>query len=388
MQTIPESSPTPTTVEETLFDNGTDFFSYLLHDIQYAKISIDLETYTFNKHHIGTKIGEALIEASQRGVRVRLLVDGAGTPRWGGRFTKRLEKSGIKTRIFHPLPWGLWQWSRSMVRLPSVIKIIYLLLKINTRNHRKTCIIDKKIAYIGSLNIDYCHLKQEQGGKGWRDTAVRLQKIDLRPLQQAFEAAWSYVPFSKQLKRIFHPTYQHNSPIRLNSSHHARRLLYKNLLRRIAKSKQRIWIINAYFIPNNFLLKKLKDAARKGVDVRILLPYKSDHLIMPWASASFYEKLLKAKVRIFEYQPNILHAKVIMLDNWFMLGSSNLNHRSLLHDLEVDVVIQSPQSKQQLEEHFHRDLEYAKEVYLSNCQARPWYQRLLGYLLLYMKYWI
>ena len=370
---------------EIIFNNGSDLFKYMLEDIALAQKSIDLETYTFNKQGIGTKIGEALIAAAQRGVRVRLLVDGAGTPRWGGVFTKKIEKAGIETRIFHPFPWGLWQWSRSVVKMPSMLKAIYLLLKINSRNHRKVCLIDDCIAYVGSMNIDRCHLKKEDGGKGWRDTSVRLTRMNLYPLTDAFEAAWLPTPWKERLHALFDPICT-DAPIRLNHTRHARRLLYKNLLKRISRSQERIWITNAYFIPDNFLLKKLKDTARKGVDVRILLPRKSDVLMMPWASAAFYKSLLKAGIRIFEYLPSVLHAKTLILDDWITLGTSNLNHRSLLHDLEVDITIRSKYAKSLLVEHFLVDLKHSEEIHLSTWEKRPFYQHLVGKLLLYLKY--
>ena len=377
--------------QEQLFNNGSDFFNHLIADIQAANKTIELETYTFNKFHIGKRLGEALVEASKRGVRVRILVDGAGTPRWGGTFTHYLEKHGVHTKIFHPFPWGLWQWSRSVVKLPIALKLIYLLLKINSRNHKKVCMLDQKIAYIGSINIDYRHLKEADGGKGWRDTSVRLAHIDLSELCKAFEMVWEHVPVTKRIGHnvghIFLPHHV-NSVIRLNHTRHGRRALYKQLLRRIAKCKERIWITNAYFIPDNFLLKKIKEAAKKNIDVRILLPNKSDVSVMPWASASFYYSLLKAGVRIFEYNLCILHAKTLLLDDWAIVGTSNLNYRSLLHDLEVDVMIQSPASKKLLAQQFMGDLKQSKEINLQSLRQRRLYKRAIGRLILYMKYWI
>src|SRR5262249_42941598 len=121
---------------------------------------------------------------------------------------------------------------------------------------------------------------------------------------------------------------------------------------------------------------------------RILLPKKSDIFLMTWATAAFYQKLLKAGVRIFEYLPSMLHAKSLILDNWFLVGSSNLNHRSLLHDLEIDIVVQSVAAQQQLEQQFYVDLNNCREVDWHSWQQRGRWKRFFGRLALYLKYWI
>lgn len=377
----------PTPIQENIFLEGSSFFQACLQDIHAAKKTIDIEMYIFSNDNLGNKIADALYEAAKRGVKVRILIDGAGSPLWGGTVDKKLEDAGAQVRIFHPFPWGFWQWSRSKIRLPFILKIIYLILKINSRNHRKVFMFDNAIAYVGSFNISDCHIDKDHQGNVWRDTGIRLQHVDLKPLLDAFEGVWNHRDPQERIKEIFR--HVNTNPIfRLNNSWHRRRILYKNLLRRITQCKQRIWITNAYFVPDNILLKKLKDAASRNVDVRILLPQKSDIFIMPWASMTFYSSLLKAGVRIFEYTPSMLHAKTLMLDEWTIVGSSNLNHRSLLHDLEIDVNIQLPASKQQIEQQFLQDLTQTKEIHLEYWQERPLYQRLIGYLALYAKFWI
>jgi len=247
----------------------------LFDDISKATNSIELETFIFQKDHLGDRIAKALANAADRGVHVRVLVDGAGSPLWTTNYSKMLEKSGAKTRVFHPFPWQLWNWSRSVVKLPWMLKWVYLMLKSNSRNHRKVCIVDEKIAYIGSANISKCHLNKSQGGDDWRDTAVRLSNTALISLITAFNSAWTHRTIKERLREIFR-LLRKDPIIRLNHSRHRRRILHKNLLRKIVNCKHRVWITNAYFVPDNFLLRRLKDAARKGVDVRILLPKESD----------------------------------------------------------------------------------------------------------------
>ena len=373
---------------EIIFTEGQKHFASLLVDIEKAKHSIDLETYLFRNDTLGQRVATKLSEAAQRGVKVRIMVDGAGSPLWSANFARFLENAGAQTKVFHPFPWQLWDWSRSVVKVPFLLRWIYLILKINFRNHRKVCIFDKKIAYVGSLNISKHHLSKDEGGDAWRDTSVRLSGIDLSELNKAFNAAWYHRTIKERIREIFHQI-RKDPLIRLNYSRHRRRILHKDLLRKMRNCKRRIWITNAYFVPDNFLLKRLKEAAHVGTDVRILLPRKSDVPIMPWASSTFYYSLLNAGVRIFEYLPSMLHAKSLIIDDWMLIGSSNLNHRSLVHDLEADLNITSPEGKKALERQFLEDLKNSREVSLDSWQTlRSRRQRLLGHFVLYIKYWI
>lgn len=374
--------------EEQILIDGEHFFESLIDDIDRAKTNIDLETFIFDHDATGKQVAEALCRAATRGVLVRILVDGAGSPYWSTTFARTLEKSNIKTKVFHPFPWQFWNWSRSVTRKPFLLNSIYLLLKSNSRNHRKTCLIDNNIAYIGSVNITHCHLKKEAGGKNWRDTSVRLSNINLNELYKAFEIAWTQRTITERLR----DTFKHvrcEPRVRLNYTRHRRRILHKNLLRRMRLCQQRIWITNAYFVPDNVLLKRLKDAAKNGVDVRILLPKKSNILIVEWASSTFYSNLLDAGIKIYEYLPGMLHAKSLILDDWMLIGSSNLNHRSLLHDLEVDVTLFTDDAKKTLEQIFLTDLTQSSKLELNHWQSnRSLPRRILGRMALYLKYWI
>ncbi|HVV67577.1 MAG TPA: phospholipase D-like domain-containing protein [Gammaproteobacteria bacterium] len=374
-------------ISETVFLTGEAYFTALLTDIGLAKTSIDLETYIFDNDALGQRVADALAAAAKRGVRVRVLVDGAGSIGWGGTLANGLEAAGVEVRIFHPFPWHLWRWPRMITHLPRLFKSLYFIFQINTRNHRKVCIIDNSTVFIGSANISLCHLSVAEGGKNWRDTVVKLIGVRIDDLRAAFLAAWHHTAIQDRFHNIFRRV-DTRAIIRLNNTRHRRRVLYKDLLRHLSKCRKRVWITNAYFVPDNRLLKTLLDLAEGKIDVRILLPQKSDIFIMSWASSAFYERLLAAGVRIFEYFPGMLHAKSLILDDWFMVGSSNLNHRSLLHDLEVDVNVRSRQSRQMLMEQFIADLAHAKEIQLSNWYKRPWHQKLVGRLILYIKYWI
>jgi len=373
--------------EEQLFVGGDDFFNALLNDIAEAKHTITLETYIFDNDIIGKKIADALITAARRGVQIRVLVDGVGTPSWGSTFQKTFKNAGIETKVFHPLPWKLTLW-RFLHKVPFLLRGLYLALKANSRNHRKTVIIDNSIAYLGSMNIRKCHLSTALGGSNWHDIGIRLFKVDFSELQKAFEIAWTHRTIQERIRDVFQ--HMRREPrIRLNYTRHRRRVLHKSLLRRMRLSQRRIWIMNAYFVPNHFLFARLIEAAKNGVDVRILLPHKSNIFIVAWASSTFYFDLLKAGIKIYEYLPSMLHAKALILDDWMLIGSSNLNHRSLLHDLEADITLFNTPTKKALEDVFLNDFAVSREITLEQwSHAQQWHQRLLGKFALYLKYWI
>ncbi|MDP1573953.1 MAG: phospholipase D-like domain-containing protein [Coxiellaceae bacterium] len=373
--------------EETVFGDGSSFFHALISDITLATKTIDLETYIFSNDILGKKIIAALSDAAKRGVAIRALIDGVGTLSWRTTLEKTLEKAGIDTQVFHPLPWKLSHW-KVIQKIPFLLRGIYLLYKLNSRNHRKTVIIDEKIAYLGSMNIDACHLSLSEGGKNWRDTGVRLANIDFSELQKAFDIAWSQRTITERIRDVF--IHMRREPrIRLNYTRHRRRVLHKNLLRRMRFCQQRIWITNAYFVPDSMLLSRLKEAAKNGIDVRILLSKTTDISLVNWASATFYHDLLNAGIKIYIYLPGMLHAKSLILDDWMLIGSSNLNYRSLLHDLEADITLFTPAAKKALEQLFLNDLTHSRELTLAEWKnGRKWHQRILGRLALYAKYWI
>lgn len=259
---------------------------------------------------------------------------------------------------------------------------IYLIMRMNSRNHRKSILIDNKVAYIGSMNIDQRHLSVKNGGQNWRDTAVRLQEINFSSMQAAFNNAW------EQNSNNYNILETLNSKFRLNHNIKTRFILYKNLLKRIGKAKQKIWITNPYFIPNNLFIRRIKKSAQNGVDVRIILPHKSDVEGMKWATYNFYNRLIKDGIKIYEYEPSILHAKTIIIDDWFLVGTSNLNHRSLLHDLEIDIEIHSASAKQKILDQYEEDFAKSKLITLNNIPKTNLIQKMVGGLFMLFKYMV
>jgi len=372
--------PDSAAIKETVFADSNQYFAALMQDIDQAVSFIDLETYIFDLDQLGKEVARHLAAASRRGVVVRLLVDGVGSVASGSALARQLNVDGVKVRIFNPLPWNIHHWAWAVPHLPWLARLQHLLDGMYRRNHRKTCIIDQRIIWIGSFNISQSHLPQEQGGQNWRDTAVRLEGMDTENLQNAFNSTWendrSLIP-----RQIFSA-----SSIRLNHKH--RRKLRMDTLRRMDRTSFRIWITNAYFVPSDLLLRYLKKAARRGVDVRILLPGTSDVFFMPLVSAMFYRNLLTAGVRIYEYEDGILHAKLMILDDWMTVGSTNIDYISLFRNLEVEAVVYLPETKKVLEDQFLHDLNRAEEIKIDDFPQYPWWKKLLGRLLLSLKRWL
>lgn len=373
----------PSPLHEKIYTEATDYFDSVVQAIEQAQRSVDLEVYIYDDDPLTARITEALAAAARRGVKVRVLTDGVGACSDFSAIASQLISAGAEVRIYHPLPWHLEQWRLSLTQSRGLKKFITLLNYINKRDHRKLIIIDLQLAFLGSFNITQKHLPLEYQGENWRDTAIQITGLDLEAAQMAFDTCWYKRKQRKTVKRL------PRTPFIFNFTHRLRSRQHKLLLKRISRANDKIWITNAYFIPDKQLLKALMFASYRKVDVRILLPRKSDIFFIPWASSYFYQQLLEAGVRIFEYQNRILHAKTIIIDNWATIGSSNLNGRSLHHDLELDYSLQLTDSKDALRQQFLEDLTESEELdVISFKQKRIWQRWLGGLLLFFLSRWV
>ncbi len=377
---------------ERLFFDGDAFFDELIGEIARARQSVMIETYIFADDPVGRRMEEALAEAVSRGLVVRLLVDGWGAGPWAVSRAIHLAARGVEVRVYHPMPFILTPRGMTLSRKSRVLGY---LKAINRRDHRKASIIDRRIAFVGSINVDGCHCGSVAREGSWRDTVARVEGSAMWELEKAIEHTWRRSvrigrphmrapPWPRERRSRTTPA----GLVRLNNRLRLREFWYRELVRRIRWAERRVWVTNAYFVPNGRLVRALAAAASAGRDVRLLVPAKSDVAFMPWVAAAFYHALLKTGVRVFEYQPCILHAKTMVIDDWVSVGSSNLNTRSLKHDLEVDVVLSSPASLAAMEQQFATDLGKAIEFTEDALRARPWWQRVLARIALRLRYWM
>lgn len=360
---------------EEIFNDAEPYFKALQQCIEHARFQIDMEVYIYESRHLGKHVSEALKRAAQRGLTVRLLTDGYGISHDFQSTARDLVAHGVDVRIHKPLPWNLEHWRYSVTRTHGLRKWFFLLLAINKRNHRKTIVIDHQHLFMGSINVSNNHLHKNHGGQNWRDTALHVQGASLKPVEQAFEASWNY---SKRKVRRIIAKKALDSYFLLNYTRALRNHHDDLLLSKIWGAEKQILITNAYFVPENTLLRALVGAARKGIRVNIILPERSDVFFMPWVAAYFYRVLLSAGVKIYEYTPAMLHAKTIVIDDWCTIGSSNLNHRSFRHDLEVDYIVQTDEARSQLLQDFESDLSQSTEQKLDGLGKKKTWRLIMG----------
>lgn len=370
---------------EVLHD-GDLFFKSLEAAIDAATVSVDVEFYIFATDRTGEWFFEVLARTARRGVVVRLLIDGIGSTGFARHYRERAREAGILVRVFHEPPWDTWRWWQRRRRVGEKRYTWRMMVRrLNHRNHRKLCIVDGRTAFVGSFNVTRYHLASEMGVAAWRDSGVIIEGREVKVLINTFEDIW-VGRFQRLKRKIRRRGLQTSSLVRLNVTGRQRRENYVDLLVRLLRARQRIWITNAYFVPDGSLLRALAVVAREGIDVRILVPGFSDVVFIPWITSAFHFGLLSAGVKIFEYRGSVLHAKTMVIDEWGLIGSSNLNHRSLLHDLEADIVITDERSLTAMRDQFATDLSRSVEVTLENWRQRPFIERFLGRVLLWFRY--
>lgn len=305
------------------YDHGHTFFAASLEAIATARQSIRLETYIFEPLGIGIQLRDALAAAAERGATVQALVDGFGSRTTPSHFWQPLHEAGGQVRVFNPLRprrWGI-------------------------RDHRKLLVCDNATAFIGGFNIAP---EYEGDGvtQGWRDVALRVTGPLASALGTTFDRMYAAADFHRKTfarirrseeKRIVREC---GCEIILSGPGRGASPLARALRRDMARARS-IRIMTAYFLPSRRLRTSLARAARRGANVELLLPARSDVPLSKLATESLYGRLLRAGVKIFEYQPQMLHGKLFLVDDAVYVGSSNLDPRSLRLNYELMVCIRS-----------------------------------------------
>lgn len=377
-----------------LFFSGDSYFRTLVRDLEQAKRSIVLESYIFNLDVVGLEVTHALAQAVKRGVQVRVLVDGVGSFNWLTHLLDLSREQGWSLRIYHPVPFQIALLRRLSWRN---IRRLLALFRLNKRNHRKMILIDQRVVFLGSFNISQVHSERWMGQAAWRDTGVRVEDIedstDLQALGFAFRRSWVRSgrilnQGARELWQVLRRRPQLSDRFRLNTSPWQRIRVANDLIRRIRRAQNRVLITNAYFLPRARLVRALRQAAARGVHVALCLPARSDVWVVQEASRSQYLGLLQGGVQIFEYLPSMLHAKSTIIDQWASVGSHNMNHRSLIHDLELEMVITETSALQELETQWDQDLRQSRSLTIAELSATPWWRKILGKTLYLFRYWL
>jgi cardiolipin synthase len=345
-----------------LLRDGVEAYPAMLEAIRGARRSIRLETYMFITDAVGELFGQALAEAAERGVHVKVLYDAVGS--WTSRksFFESLRQRGVDIRPFKPIRLG--QSLRHLVR----------------RDHRKILVVDGEVAFIGGVNIS-AHWAPEGQGANWRDDVLRIEGPAVHDLERRFRATWR-MAFQEIRDWMHHhrPRWHVHRPrgdvaLAVLSS---RRSIHRAYLHAIQRARRSVLVAAAYFVPDRKMVAALREAAQRGVEVSLLLNAKSDHPLLEHATRAFYEKLLTAGVKIFEWQRGVLHAKTAVVDGvWGTLGSFNLERLSMRFNHEVNVVFADRHLGRALEESFRGDCGDCRQVDLAEFRRRPLWQKLL-----------
>ena len=380
MPISPSTEPGMQTTRQ-LFFTPDEYFDGLIADIEAARLCIAMETYIFKLDEVGQAVVSALRDATARGVSLQLLVDGIGSYSDAGKIAGQLKSDNSEVRIFHPLPWDFALYRRALKADRWYSQTLYLIASVNHRNHRKLCLIDGRIAWLGSFNITADHFNRGSpiADDYWHDTGLRVTGPALPELVDNFSSVWQRkITSARARSRRF----------LAGEARSMRRQPRQQLVRMLESATRRIWITNAYFNPSHQVLKALRTKAEERINIMLLAPRRSDSLFFPILSRSFYADLLQAGIQVFEYDHRILHTKTMIIDDQLIVGSTNLNYRSLFHDLELDFVSDDLTLVAQLEKRFDKDVRSAIEITLADWQQHPWLDKLLGLLARFLRYWL
>jgi cardiolipin synthase A/B len=369
----------------TLLEDGRQTYPAMLAAIRRAKHHIHMEMYIFEGDEVGAKFAEAMIERRKAGVQVRLMYDSFGSKNTPREFFESLKAAGIELLEFRPVtPGGFLKKGA----------------EINNRNHRKLLLVDGRIAFLGGINISEVYSQgsvpgigsgsgpsgARQGGSGagkekergssddppiqdrpWRDTQIQVEGPVVGDFQKLFLETWNREAKADVKGPEYFPKIEAVGPhvVRAVEGTPDQKVnpLYVTLISAIESAEKEILLTMAYFVPDNQLIEALKAAARRGVDVQLILPSRSDSWMVRHAGRSFYTDLLEAGVKIHERKERILHSKSAVIDGvWSTVGSTNLDWRSLLHNYELNAVVLGAEFAERMRALFARDLAQSEAI--------------------------
>jgi len=340
---------------------GRESFQTIFDSVRNAKELICIEFYIFRNDETGNELAEIMKQKTSEGINVYILYDHFGSFGTSLKFWKGLKQAGIQIRASRPFKWT------------SPFHYIH-------RDHKKLIIIDGFKAFTGGLNIanEYRGYHRFKRKEGWRDTGILLEGPIAKALLDIFKKGWetwkgNHFEFVKKVEPI-----TDGLPVLpiFASSAKGRRKMRKLLYYSITHSKKSIYLTTAYFVPSRRMLQILEDAVLRGVDVKLLLPGKSDVLAAHYAGRAFFTKLLRAGIEIYNYQGDILHAKTYLFDEiWGIIGSANLDFQSLRRNDEGNVGIIDESFGSMMTEIFNEDLKHSEKITIDKWLERPFFEK-------------
>lgn len=354
--------------EIDIFTDGESKFKALKEDLRQAEEFILLQYYIFLDDKIGSEIADILIEKAKAGVTVKVIYDHVGSFSARNSFFKRMQEAGVDTHPFFK------------VTFPQLAN------RINWRNHRKIVVIDSKIGYIGGMNIADRYVNGLEEGGCWRDTHFRLRGDIVESLLYSFAIDWNFLKKHPELPE-FHKvdsSIVNSTGVQLITNGPTENWYNLSMvfLKAIASARQSIFIQTPYFLPTDALLLALQSAALAKVDVRIMLPRKTDSVLLHYASFSYITQCLKAGIKVYLYEPGMLHAKAMIIDNELVTaGSTNFDFRSFENNFECNLLIYDEKMNCRMRDIFFADMKECTKLTLTNWKKRALSQRFLESLL-------
>jgi cardiolipin synthase A/B len=367
--------------------DGPQTYSAIEAALRAAHHDIHIETFIFGAGDVGQRFADLLAQKRKEGIEVRVLYDSLGSRETPRDFFDRLRQQNVEVREFRPL---------NPVKTPEVWKL-------QNRDHRKIIVVDGRVGFTGGINIDSTYESAstsrpgpERGLEdGWRDTHIELQGPAVAQLQRLFVESWQqsgeHEDFDdkEQYFPLIGPAGDNLVTIVANDSESDDRSLYATYVAAFTCATKRLWITHAYFAPNQELLDALIAAAQRGVDVRLIVPSFTDSRVVLNATQATFTSLLKSGVKIYELKDALLHAKSVAVDGTIsIIGSSNLDMRSFLHNDEVNAIVISRDTARRMEEVFQRDQQAARPVELKDWERRSLWQRTKEFFVHMFSYWI
>lgn len=359
-----------------LLRDGEEGFGETLRALRAARRCVQLEFYAFADDAVGRAFGDLLLQKVREGVRVNLIYDGVGSILTHRDFFARLAAGGVSVAEYRPVVlWKpYWNWLK--------------------RDHRKLICVDGEAAIVGGFNITAQEAPASMGGRGWKNASVRLEGPAVAEAEKLFRESWetaekypgASAPPPREERRL-RAGGMHAAVVSASGIHNVRSIR-RSYSYAIDGARDYIYITNAYFLPDRYVYRRLIKAVRRGVDVRIIGPYKTDHPYVRWASWSMFPHMIKNAVKIYEWQGEILHAKTAVIDGvWSSVGSHNLDHRSLHYNLEVNVNVLDRGFGAGLAASFLKDLENSRPVTLADTKNRPFLSKAASKLLYLFRSW-
>lgn len=326
-----------------IFTDGYEFICSLLYNIGKAQHHIHLDTYIFEDDALGYLVADALIDKAEQGVEIRVIYDDVGCWKVKDAFFERMRDTGIDVHAFMP------------VRFPAFTS------KVNYRNHRKLCVIDGKVGFIGGMNIAKRYVKGT-GKQPWRDTHLRIQGGGVYALQRAFLIDWYFVDRTLITNRVYYPPVD----IHINNSCLVQVVtsspiapwpdIMQGYVRILLQAQKYVYMETPYFLPTEPVLFAMRTAALAGVDIRLMIPRKADAKLVEWASHSYVMEAIEAGVKVYLYMGGFNHSKLLVSDdNLCTVGSTNIDFRSFENNFEANAFFYDEEMAQRIKAIYLKD---------------------------------